>query len=225
MKIGDIEIKELIRSNRKSIALEINKSGDLIVRAPLKMPHKSIISLVKEKSDWILKHKSNMLAKAPEKRLFTNGELFYYRGEKYPLRIVNDNSFAIYFTGGEFQLDGEMQQYADQIFKIWYKRQAMKILIPRAYELAEFFKFKPKIFKLSSADKRWGSCSSRGSINLNWKLIMAPPITADYVIIHELAHLKYLDHSQNFWFLVEQMMPDYQAHVKYLKDNGNKFEL
>lgn len=223
--IHDIEVKEIIRSKRKTLALEINKNGELIVRAPIKAKEEIIAKLIKEKSRWIKKHKSKMLEKAIEPKMYVDGEIFYYRGKEYPLKIVDNNTFAIYFNGEEFQLDRELINYGKDVFGVWYKRQAMSILIPRAYQIAEHFGWKLRSFRLSNAEKRWGSCSSKGSINLSWKLIMVPEEAADYVIIHELAHLKYLDHSDKFWQLVEKMMPDYRIHLNHLKENSNKYDL
>lgn len=68
---------------------------------------------------------------------------------------------------------------------------------------------------------RWGSCSSEGNLNFNWRLIMAPPGVMDYVVVHELAHRKEMNHSRNFWKVVEEIMPDYQKYRKWLKENGN----
>ncbi len=75
-------------------------------------------------------------------------------------------------------------------------------------------------FRLSSAKTRWGSCSRKRNINLNWRLIFAPPGILDYVIMHELSHLTHMNHSKAFWAHVERMMPDYKTHRAWLKKNG-----
>lgn len=73
---------------------------------------------------------------------------------------------------------------------------------------------------------RWGSCSSRGTLSFNWRLMLAPPRVLDYVVVHELCHLKHMDHSRNFWNAVAEIMPDYKEHKKWLKENGARlFEL
>ena len=75
--------------------------------------------------------------------------------------------------------------------------------------------------KITDARTRWGSCSTRGSLNFSWRLVMAPPAVIDYVILHELAHLKIHNHSSNFWSRVAQLVPDYREHKKWLEQNGH----
>lgn len=72
---------------------------------------------------------------------------------------------------------------------------------------------------------RWGSCSSKGNLSFNWRLILAPPNVLDYVVVHELCHRKEMNHSQRFWALVESVMPEYREYRKWLKENGNKLTL
>lgn len=72
---------------------------------------------------------------------------------------------------------------------------------------------------------RWGSCSSRGTLSFNWRLMLAPPAVLDYVVVHELAHLQQMNHSKQFWAVVEQVMPDYKSHRSWLKENGGRLQM
>lgn len=225
MNFQDIEIKEVIRSNRRTMAIEIKKNGDVILRIPNAAKPSDIQEMIEKRRDWIIAHRDKMLSKIIPPKRYETGEIFFFRGQTFPLEIKENKEFAIYFDGKTFKLDRELVKHGKKVFEIWYKRQAAKIILPRAYQLSDYFGYKLKQFRLSNADKRWGSCSSQRNINLSWRLIMADPKATDYVIVHELAHLKHLDHSRNFWYLVEQMMPDYEKYVKYLKDNANAFEL
>ncbi|MEM3513203.1 MAG: M48 family metallopeptidase, partial [Thermoplasmata archaeon] len=85
----------------------------------------------------------------------------------------------------------------------------------------EQFGFKPKKIKITSGKTRFGSCTSKGYINLSWRLVLAPPEIIDYVIVHELAHLKEPNHSKKFWAVVEKFIPDYKTKRKWLKENGH----
>lgn len=84
---------------------------------------------------------------------------------------------------------------------------------------------RPEKLRISSARTRWGSCSAKGTISLTWRLVMAPPEILDYVIVHELAHLKVKNHSSAFWKVVETYLPGYQNQRKWLKQNGHTLDL
>ena len=102
----------------------------------------------------------------------------------------------------------------------FYKQQALKYLITRAKILAAELKFYPSKIKIQTARSRWGSCNSRGIINLNWKLILFAPALIDYVIVHELCHLKHMNHSQEFWDLVKSYCAYTEDAQAYFKTEG-----
>jgi predicted metal-dependent hydrolase len=102
------------------------------------------------------------------------------------------------------------------------KKEAKEYIKTRVAKIAEKNEFKYNNIRITSAKTRWGSCSSRKNLNFSFFLIGAPKQTIDYVIVHELAHLREMNHSKNFWQIVENIMPDYKEHKKWLKENGNK---
>ena len=106
---------------------------------------------------------------------------------------------------------------ADEINRI--KKGSRKNLEKRTNEISENIDVKYKKFRLSGAKKRWGSCNNKKTISINWKLVFAPPEIIDYVITHELAHLKHMNHSKKFWLYVEKYIPDYKKHRKWLNEN------
>lgn len=104
--------------------------------------------------------------------------------------------------------------------KVWeYKAEAKKIIIPRVAEFAEKYWFKYNNIRITSAQTRWGSCTSKKNLNFTYRLVLAPEKVRDYVIVHELCHLRQMNHSQKFWKEVEAIMPDYKQQEKWLKDN------
>ncbi len=104
-----------------------------------------------------------------------------------------------------------------------YKKQA-KIFIPkRVAEIAKEFGFEYKAVKITSAKTRWGSCTSQKNLNFTFRLILTPPEIIDYVICHELAHLKHMNHSRQFWWEVSKMDKDYKQHDFWLKKNWDLF--
>lgn len=217
---------KLIRSNRRSIALIVEADGGLTVRAPLRLPQAAIEAFIQEKSAWIVEKQANARAQSELSgrppggaRRFEPGEKMLYLGQPYTLELVDRQAQHLTFAQG-FRLLKSAQPRAAQVFEAWYKAQARQYFTRRAGELARQHGFTYSSLRLSSARTRWGSCSARGTISLTWRLIMAPPAVIDYVILHELAHLKQRNHSARFWTLVETLDPEYRPHRSWLKQNG-----
>ncbi|PIR20713.1 MAG: metal-dependent hydrolase [Deltaproteobacteria bacterium CG11_big_fil_rev_8_21_14_0_20_47_16] len=103
-----------------------------------------------------------------------------------------------------------------------YKKQALQIIASRVRFYAIHIGVSPKVVKVNNAQRRWGSCSHRGSLNFSYRLIFAPLPVLDYVVVHELAHMKHLNHSQAFWAVVATILPDYKKHHRWLKQNGHR---
>ncbi len=228
-KIADAKldpiVRQLIRSNRRTISLLINQDAELIVKAPIKTDIEYINQLIHSKQKWIEKKKLEVSARKREPKTIANGEEFYFMGNKFPLEIIDDLRFAIKFVDNKFYLSADCVHFGKKYFELWYKKQAKLYFKNRTFQLAELHNFNIKAVKISSANSRWGSCSSSGSVNLSWRLIMAPVEISDYVICHELAHLIEMNHSANFWQIVNKMIPDYKENRKWLKDNGKILEL
>ena len=216
------EIDELIRSRRRTIALIVDQHGKLIVRAPLLAPLSIIHKFVAGKQGWIEKHRQTLAARPQPKPLeYKDGERFLLRGKPTPLRILPGLTQAISLTPDGIHLKASQQGKAASLIEQLYKRIARQHFSERLTTLANALQYRFTAFRLSSASTRWGSCSSRGTISLTWRLIMAPDDVIDYVIVHELVHLKVHNHSQQFWQTVEQHMPDYKKKKDWLKKNSH----
>lgn len=107
----------------------------------------------------------------------------------------------------------------------YYKKEAKNYIVPRCNELAEEFWFTHAGIRITSASTRWGSCSSKKTLNFSYRLIMSPPESIDYVIIHELCHLRQMNHSSKFWKEVADIMPEYKKYEKHLRTEGWKYTL
>lgn len=218
-------IDEIIHSRRKSIALIVQPNGKVIVRAPLHTSQRMIMEFVRTKSDWL----EETLARFKKKQSanptlrFEEGGLFWYLGKQYPLSLVSTQSKIFSFRQGFF-LKKDHYPQIKSIFEKWYKQEARSILCERTQNYAQKFGFSFKKINITSAKTRWGSCSSRGSINFTWRLVMAPLEIIDYVIIHELVHTKVPNHSRKFWEQVEKYLPDYRKRRLWLKKNGVLFQ-
>jgi hypothetical protein len=208
---------KLVRSERKTLSLQINNKSQLIVRSPYSLNIDEIEKFICSKNEWI-KHKIDLSKlRTIQKHRYVNGENFLYLGNLYPLIISKQNKCLI-FDGKEFLSPlGERCTFLD-----WYKDTFKKIAIPRLNYYADTFQFKYKNVRIKSQKTLWGSCSKDNNINLNYLLIMAPISVIDYVIVHELSHTRHKDHSKKFWGLVASILPNYKASSRWLKDNGHK---
>jgi len=222
-----IRINKIIRSRRKTYSLEVTRKGELIVRAPLLMTDRQIEKIVLEKSEWIVQKMDLVRRRQAEAPLhtFTNGDQFPFLGENYPLFIRIGQKSALSLTDHSFIFDSRYLPSAGSVFENWYRKQARIHFAARISELAPRLKVQPKVLRISSARTRWGSCSTRGTISLSWRLIMAPTHIIDYVIIHELIHLRHPNHSAQFWAAVETHYPDHKAAKLWLKANGTALSL
>lgn len=218
---------KVIRSKRKTIALIITSTGELMVRAPMRTPKNQIEELVRRKSGWIEEKQALMRQFAAEAQPhhFEPGETFYYLGKEYPLELVDHPRIALSFNGTCFQLARAAQPQAAGIFSRWYRQQAAQFLPTRVAALASQYGFLVQKVRITSARTRWGSCSTRGTLSFPWRLVMAPAPVIDYVVIHELAHLKEHNHSARFWAVVAGILPQYRELLAWLMHNGHKLEI
>ena len=217
---NEIPIAQLIRSRRRSLALEIRPDGTLIVRAPHFVKDSVIQKFVSQKSEWIEKvyHRTREQLEIVSPKKFIEGEKFLYLGKEYTLHIAADISGKLLFED-QFILSARYLPKARKLFERWYREEAFLIFTQRCRFYAPKMGGPYQRIKLSSAKHRWGSCNPKGSLCFNWRLVMAPQETIDYVVIHELAHLKEPNHSVRFWEAVEKVFPDYRAAKKWLKEN------
>lgn len=217
---------KLIRSRRKSVALIVERDGSLVVRAPLRLPQREIDAFVAKNAAWIQEKQAAARQRAetcggpPGEHRFAAGENFLFLGQAIPLQIVEAQAHPLTYTGQAFRLKRSALPRAGEFFEGWYKAQARADFTHRVEALAARHGFSVRSLRLSSARTRWGSCGAQGSLNLNWRLVMAPPEVIDYVILHELAHLKERNHSARFWALVATLAPDYKTQRQWLKTNG-----
>ena len=179
----DIEY-HLIRSDRRSIGIEVDREGKVMVRAPYSCEKKRIDRFLLEKENWIrqkVKLQKENAMKRQEKREMPEAEKKYYRNLAR-------------------EVLGARTGYYARKMGVTYGRISIR-----------------------EQKTRWGSSSSVGNLNYNWKLVLMPPGVLDYVVVHELAHRREMNHSAAFWKVVATWMPDYKKYRKWLRDNGNQF--
>lgn len=221
-----IKIDKIVRSKRRTVGLQVARDATLIVRAPELTSMDIIEKIVSKKADWILS-KLEYVRKTyaqPSEKEFVNGEGFLYMGETYRLHIVPDQQVPVYFDKAFYLADSSVGS-AREVFLRWYRDQAHEVLMRRADWYAHKAGFEYRRIQITDARKRWGSCSHNGNLNFSWRLVMAPLRVIDYVIAHELAHLKHKSHSTEFWNTVAVLIPGYESSIEWLKRNGDILEI
>lgn len=169
---------QIIRSNRRTVAIQIKSNGQIIVRCPRKMPADAVAAFVNSKTDWIKKHTAKHSAEPAVK--LTDSQLRQLREQ-----------------AKEF-ISCRVAYYAP-VVGVSYNRITIRV-----------------------QRTRWGSCSAKGNLNFNCLLVLAPLEVIDYVVVHELCHRKQLNHSDEFWGAVAQILPDYRQRRAWLKEHGKK---
>ncbi|HEX2964309.1 MAG TPA: SprT family zinc-dependent metalloprotease [Syntrophorhabdaceae bacterium] len=213
------------RNRRRTLVLQIERDGSIVMRVPYHATQSEISSFFNQKLPWlrrkVAEHKeANKLPEAL--RQFVKGELFPYLGENYPLEIGNSNGSKnkLTLSHGAFLLDSSHVKGARDLFVQWYKRMAAEIFAERVRFYSRKLSLYPVDVRISSARTRYGSCTADNKLFFSFRLVMAPYSKIDYVIVHELAHIKIKDHSHRFWKYMEQVMPDYKKHRIWLRENS-----
>jgi predicted metal-dependent hydrolase len=218
-----IPVDQIIRSKRKTLALVVRPDGSLLVRAPWRTPGAVIQEFVQKNRGWIeTKQAEALAALPPAPRKYMPGEMFLYLGTHYPLALVEGQPEPLLLDDGKFKL--ALSQHGDgaSVFEHWYREQARQVLTARVEFFARQFDFQYKRIRITSARTRWGSCSATGSLSFSWRLILAPLEVVDYVVVHELVHTVFHNHSKQFWARVGTVMPDSPKHRSWLRENGRQ---
>ncbi len=219
----------LTRSKRKTIAISFDRDGNLCVKAPVWVSKRTIEAFLLEKADWI-DATSKRLQKQRQKELLMrrkleNGEKLPYLGQKKILTVVRQERQQCKVRCIQERLIMSLPYdagYEDKKIQLekWYRKEAAVILEEKAKYFSQILSVQYKDIRIKDQKSRWGSCSSKGNLNFNFRIIMAPEAVCDYVVIHELCHLTYMNHSEDFWQLVASVCPSYKQYVRWLKENG-----
>lgn len=220
----DIQYK-IIYSARRTLAISILPDATVIVRAPYRTSEKTITKLVDAKASWIVKHTEkfkNNIQRKPE-RFFTDGEKHLYRGLESALRVQKTSKPYCRFVDHTIEIGIACPEEARAVKHILYqgyRLEANRIFpetLRRILQEKESYGFRVSELKIRTMKSRWGSCSSRGVITLNTELIRLPEVYLEYVIMHELCHLKHHNHGTRFYELLSELSPGWQELRKELK--------
>ncbi|HXX36012.1 MAG TPA: SprT family zinc-dependent metalloprotease [Thermodesulfobacteriota bacterium] len=221
---------DLIRSRRRrrTISLQIKEGGRVVIRAPFHTPKWEIERFIEGKQSWIAEKLSEKEKQVKEAgKTFLPGEKFLFLGERYPLEICEPHhkESPLRLSFGNFILHQDSVEKARDLFVEWYKKEAKEKIAERINYYSRSVHLFPEGIRITSAKSRWGSCSQDNRLSFSWRIIMASLAVIDYILIHELVHIREKNHSAKFWATLESFLPDYRKHRLWLRENGHLLEL
>ena len=221
---------------KKTIAISIEPTGGVLVRVPVNTSNSSLTNIVQSKAKWIIeKLRTIEGVSIPLKKEFVIGESFSYLGRHMRLKILkssNVKKHAVRMYRGRLEvmlnlssMNGESNGEIKDAITRWYKMRSSKYISSRVKIYATQIGLpEPQVF-IRNQQKIWGSCNAKGELRFNWKIIMAPVSIIDYVVVHELCHLKYHNHSKAFWKYLGMILPDYERQKERLMKEGILYNL
>ena len=219
-------IKYDIRRNarRKNIALGV-KDGSFFIAAPLRASLDALAAAAEQSGAELRGRLMKKRAAQPQEHRYEEGELFYYRGEQYPLRFIRrDGVYPMKFENGAFlSFEGLAAEDIRHNFEVWYRLRLREIIQREFPAWCKRIGAAPRRVSLKNAKTLWGSCSSSGGVTFNIRLALVPPQLTEYVMIHELCHMLEMNHSPEFWAHVANYCPNHAARRKELKTDGGKY--
>ena len=206
------------REKRRTLAIHVEADGRVLVCAPTKLALEEIKSYVAEKRHWIRKHVEEIRSRIASYKphTFVEGDAFLYLGTNKRLVF---GSREVTIVGDELHVPKGSPKFTKKRIEDFYKKEARAYFEVMLKEIEPAMRTRATRLWLSGAKRRWGSCNRLNGLNINWRLIMAPPPVIRSVIVHELAHTIRKDHSQAFWKIVKFHCPSYARQKKWLRDN------
>jgi predicted metal-dependent hydrolase len=217
----------LIRSDRKTADIVIERSGDVIVRAPEGIDDERVRAVVADRALWV--HRSlaewEDLNASRRHRPLVQGQGFPYLGRSYRLKFVDRADVPLRLKNGRWEVSEtfvvrEGEAAVRKAFRDFYAVKGAQIFTERVRQLAPSVGVEPGEVTVKELGYHWASCGSAGALNFHWKTLMAPQTVIDYIVVHELCHLRHRDHSDAFWNEVDKVLPRYRERKEWLRNNG-----
>lgn len=202
--------------------ITVERTGELILSAPPEVGIEKLREFISEKRFWIYTKlaEKDRLQKVVQSKSYVDGEGFLYLGRSYRLRLVEEQDVALKLLNGRFRLRRDLVENARTHLIQWYSARAKLWLWNKVQDYTARMEVRPMGLKVQDLGYRWGSCGKGERLYFHWKTILLPPPIAEYVVVHELAHLHQPLHTADFWQRVERAMPDYERRKIWLAEHG-----
>lgn len=218
---------------RRSISIEIRKA-QVVIRAPMGAPQSLLMNFLREKAAWVrekIHEQQQTLATQPEPRRYAQGSqipfmdetltLVLGRGPRAAIARIDHHLHLILSPRSRLGDDAQIRQLLSR----WYQQQALNILTRKTAQLTQMMGLMCTQVSIKATRSKWGHCTSRGAIQYNWQILLAPEAIVDYLVAHEVSHLRHHNHSADFWVLVASVCPTFKADRAWLKAEGAHLSL
>jgi predicted metal-dependent hydrolase len=216
----DLSIEVVRTKRRKTASIQVI-DGSIQAIVPEKLSETRVEALIQKRTPWIRrKLREQSQAVTPKPKEYVSGESFTYLGRNYRLKVSRGTDPKVKLKGGYLEVglpkkpkDGEIRSAVVD----WYEAHALERLTEKTNRYAGIMGVTPKSISVRDYKSRWGSCSSKGDISYNWRIIIAPHRIVDYVVVHELCHLKHPNHSPAYWKSVKREISTYEVCRQWLR--------
>lgn len=208
-------VRQSPKAKRITLRLKPEAGGEVILTLPLFYSKKQVFGFIEKSMPWLQKQ----MAKNPPKLVYVNGMILPIFGKNYELRHKPSGSFRSWWGDEHLLVHAPVEKFESSVQKSLHQ-VAKQFLTQRTKFYADRLAKSVNRVTLRDTRSRWGSCSANGNISYSWRLIFAPEQVADYVCAHEVAHLIEMNHSPQFWEIVEDFCPDYKKFRQWLRQNG-----
>lgn len=226
--LGGSRVPYSVRRNTraKRIWIKVEEESGLVLVLPRWGRTSSAAAILRKHKGWILERlrkREELMAEALP--ALGTARTVFYRGRPFPLRI---RSSACALPTAEWHRDRvvlnvprTLEPPLGEVLEGLFRDRAKIVFERRVQALSELVRVRPKRVQVRDQKTRWGSCTGRGTLAFSWRLLLAPPAVLDYVVVHELCHLRHPHHGRGFWKMVEEFLPNFEAHRAWLRDNGS----
>lgn len=210
----------ILFKNVKHVGIRVSHDQRVRIVVPSWLPEQHLAEILKKREDWIQKHLHRLRTrKQPallaENQILFKGKIFHFEKNDKLGHSIEIDEDHLRIRAGEFFLDKNHQL-------VWYRNEARKFIEHRVQELALCYGFHYNKIFIRSQKTRWGSCSKRKNLSFNWKLIKTPLFVIDYLVLHELVHTEFMNHSKQYWQKVQSLCPEYKIASQWLKKHGRE---
>jgi predicted metal-dependent hydrolase len=217
---------EVVYSRRRTIGISVERDRRVVVRAPRNARPEAVFAAIERHRFWIWGKllDPRKYEPFPVAREFVAGESFLFLGQSYPLELVDEQHGEIRLVAERFELSRVDRRSGRELFQRWFLSEARKHIIPRAASLARAMGLPFRRILVRDLKHSWGSCSPGGTLTFNWRIVQAPAVVVDYLIVHELAHILESNHSREFWNIVAVHVPSWTEAKDWLRWHGAGLE-
>lgn len=224
--VHDLRFEVRRSERRRALEITVERDGELVLSAPKAVPVARLREFADRKRMWIYKQLARRASLAREVpcKVFTEGEGFLYLGRSYRLRLVSNADVPVKLVSGRLVMPKALAHEGREHVVRWYAERARSWLTAKVEEYAARMEVLPAGVRVQELGYRWGSCGKGDWLYFHWKTILVPARIAEYVVVHEMAHLHEPHHTPEFWRRVERAMPDFEQRRAWLAERGSSVE-